>query len=267
MSTNNHKIVRCPVCQSMRVRPHLIVARGAEILICGNCRNAFTCPPPEIPDYQNEDFQARNGDGDTLTRLKDLPIEISESYSAQLEMIAKRITVGSSVLEIGGGEGIFLEMVSNAGYSTRLVEPSIAAANRAKKRGINVINDYFSPDIFDQKFDLICMGHVLEHVPSPVEFIEGVKTRLFRNGYILLTQTNYEGLMPRLLKGNWYAWVPHQHFTHFSIPGLKYLAEKTELQVIEFRHSRLVHGASALDRVLRYIPFLQDQIHVLMRWS
>jgi len=95
--------------------------------------------------------------------------------------------------------------------------------------------------------------------------MEMLKLHLSSNGMVLLTQTNFNGFMPRFLKENWYAWVPEQHFSHFSIEGIRYIAENSNFEIVDYKYSRLYHGKSIYHQVLRYIPFLQDQIHVLLK--
>lgn len=257
--------IACTVCSSADAQEMITLFDQSKIMLCKNCKNAFTRPKPKLHDYSSEDFQAGQGETDRLTHLEDLPEEIKISYGLQLAMITKNIPKGSTVLEIGGGEGIFLEMVKRQGYEVELIEPSVSASHRAAKRGLNVQNDYFQNVSFSKKYSLICMAHVLEHVDYPMNVIHQIKQLLTPNGFILLAQTNFRGFMPLLLKANWYAWVPDQHFTHFSLAGLKYLAKKSSLSVSTYQYSRLVHGSSIYHQTIKYIPFLQDQIHILLK--
>lgn len=261
---NETVILTCSICNSPKVK-EMITLSDSKIMICKNCKNGFTYPKPRIPDYSSEDFQAMGGDTNYLTPFEELPKEIKRSYSTQLKMIEGKVPEGSSVLEIGGGEGIFLEMLKVRGYEVELIEPSTSAAMRARRRGLNVRNNYFQNVSFDKKFNLVCLSHVLEHIDDPLDAISRIKNILEPNGFILLAQANFKGIMPMLLKENWYAWVPEQHFTHFSLAGLKYLAKESSLSISTYKYSRLVHGSSVYHSILKYIPFLQDQIHILLR--
>lgn len=260
----HRKNVSCTICTSSYVREIISLPDNKKVMICKNCKNAFTHPKPALPDYSSEDFQAKGKETDILTNLKDLPHEIEKSYTLQLEMINKHLPKGSPILEIGGGEGIFLNMLKNNGYDVELVEPSLTASTRARKRGLHVHADYIQNLHFDKKFALICMSHVLEHIDEPVAAIDYIKTFLAPDGFILLAQTNFRGFMPFLLKENWYAWVPDQHFSHFSLAGLKYIAKQCSMSLSEYRYSRLVHGPSLYHTTIKYVPFLQDQLHVLL---
>lgn len=256
--------VVCTVCNSSAVRKS-VVFESRTIFYCRHCRNAFTFPKPVPPDYTEEDFQARNEDKEKLTSLSELPEEIRTSYRIQRSMILRKVKAGSSVLEIGGGEGIFLDLLRESGYETQLIEPSKTASKRAEKRGLNVHHGYFQEVKLEKKFDVLCLGHVLEHIDNPMFVMNTLKGYLKPKGFILLTQTNINGFMPRFLRDQWYGWVPDQHFTHFSLPGIKFLARQTGFNVADYRYSRLVHPPSIYQRAVKFIPILQDQIHVLLQ--
>jgi 2-polyprenyl-3-methyl-5-hydroxy-6-metoxy-1,4-benzoquinol methylase len=264
MNSSDH-VIACTICNSLHTRELINFSDKAKIMLCRNCKNAFTYPKPVLPDYSKDDFQARAGNTEKLTLFEDLPVEIHESYNTQIKLIEENLPNGSTVLEIGGGEGIFIEQVKKRGFDVELIEPSVTAAERAKKRGLTVYNGYFQDNILKKKYSLICLGHVLEHIDNPLTALDAMKESLAPNGFILLTQTNFKGFMPWLLKKKWYAWVPDQHFTHFSLEGLKYLADRSSLKIKGYRYSRLFHGPSIYHTFLKYTPFLQDQIHILFQ--
>ena len=258
-------LIQCTICGSGKTTVMLMYSPGVNIMHCKTCDNAFTFPKPQVPDYAREDFQAGANELKEPTPFLSLPHEIQVSYQRQLNMVRDNVSNGAQVLEIGGGEGIFLELLKSAGYEVALVEPSLTAAGRASQRGLTVFNDYFHNLKFERKYSLICLSHVLEHIDDPIHTIRQLTSLLEPSGFILLAQTNYKGFMPRLLKEHWYAWVPHQHFSHFSLNGLRFISHQTNLRVKEYRYSRLVHGKSIYHSVLQYIPPLQDQIHILLQ--
>jgi 2-polyprenyl-3-methyl-5-hydroxy-6-metoxy-1,4-benzoquinol methylase len=257
----------CTICGSTDVSILIPEVSGAQIFTCGGCDNAFTWPKPTLPDYRSADFQSREGSRVQLTLMKDIPVEIEQSYRIQCEMILRHVPLGASVLEIGGGEGIFLEMLKKVGYDVELTEPSRSAAMRARLRGLIVYEDYFQSIDFKKKYSVICMAHVLEHMDNPVTVLAGLRELLIPGGIVLLTQTNFRGLMPRRLKNKWYAWVPDQHFSHFSVSGMQHIASSVNAIVLGHRYSRLVHGKSISNSLVRFIPFLQDQFHIALQFQ
>ncbi len=257
--------MNCTICDSSDVKVLLADVSGAQIFLCNNCHNAFTWPTPQLPDYRTEDFQSKGKQDSTLTQWHELPREILESYAIQSALVEKYLPTGAEILEIGGGEGIFLSMLRDKGYLVELTEPSRTAAARARERGLTVYNDYFQNVDLKKEYALICLAHVLEHIDNPLRTLNALRLLLKPGGFILLTQTNFKGFMPVMQKNNWYAWVPDQHFFHFSISGIKFLAQKAGMEVMAYRYSRLVHGQSIYNSAIRFIPRLQDQFHVMLK--
>ncbi len=257
--------MNCTICGHNDSREIVEFVSGVKILVCAKCSNAFTYPPPKLPDYVAEDFHANGEATNKLTRLEDLPEEIRTSYDIQSKLVERHVSKGEPILEIGGGEGIFLNILLERGHLVEMNEPSLSAAARARSRGLKVYNDYFQAVRFDSAYSLIAMAHVLEHIEDPMKFIWNLRTILKPSGYLLLTQTNYRGFMPRFLKDKWYAWVPEQHFSHFTINGIRFMADNSDFEIVDYKYSRLYHDRSVYHRALRYIPFFQDQVHVLLK--
>src|SRR6266704_2419009 len=99
------------------------------------------------------------------------------------------------------------------------VEPSEVASARARQRSLDVVTGYFPNSQVRGPFDAVVLSQVLEHLADPGACLAEI-ARITPNGYLLLVQTNYRGLVPRLQRGRWYAWAPQQHFWHFTPGGL-----------------------------------------------
>src|SRR5258708_15705205 len=103
------------ICGSRDIGVLIADVSGSQIFLCHRCLNAFTWPKPRQPDYRTEDFQVKGERHSALTDLRQLPVEIRESYAIQSGLVEKYIPLGAEVLEIGGGEGIFLNMLRDKG--------------------------------------------------------------------------------------------------------------------------------------------------------
>ena len=56
-----------------------------------------------------------------------------------------------------------------------------------------------------------------------------------------MVQTHWLGVMPQRYKEKWYAWVPEQHFWHFTPQGLEGIAGPLGLVREAVEYSSLVH--------------------------
>jgi hypothetical protein len=86
----------------------------------------------------------------------------------------------------------------------------------------------------------------------------------------MLNQTNWLGVMPTLLRQNWYAWVPTEHFWHFTPHGISKIVEHLGWNVLEVEYSSLVHTCSdvsvnPLSQRAAKLPGLGDQFVMMLQ--
>jgi SAM-dependent methyltransferase len=97
---------------------------------------------------------------------------------------------GSSILEIGPGNGRFISLVSLRGGKCSVVEPSKDYRRMIKGKGIEVVGDYLENVSADCRHDMIFMFQVLEHFRDPVSAIRKIEALLAENGILVLDVPN-----------------------------------------------------------------------------
>ncbi len=97
-----------------------------------------------------------------------------------------------SVLEVGVGDGYFLQQVREQGHTIQGVELNPEAAKRVKELGFEVheLMLHELSEQTDERVDAICSFQVLEHVPDPREFFEGMISMLKPGGRMILSVPN-----------------------------------------------------------------------------
>jgi 2-polyprenyl-3-methyl-5-hydroxy-6-metoxy-1,4-benzoquinol methylase len=107
-----------------------------------------------------------------------------------------------SILELGIGHGFTAEIFSKHFNRHVVLEGSLAVIENFKKNFLNcraqLIETYFEDFITDEKFDIIVMGFILEHVDNPLEIMTRFKTFLAHDGKIFIAVPNAEVLNRRL---------------------------------------------------------------------
>jgi len=114
----------------------------------------------------------------------------------------------ATILEIGSGTGGNLKMLSRFGKVSSVEMDATARAIAAEKtgggfdirEGICPTDMPFKPD---EKFDLICLFDVLEHIEDDIAALAGLKGLLAEGGQVLVTVPAYQWL-----------WSAHDHFLH-----------------------------------------------------
>lgn len=85
--------------------------------------------------------------------------------------IAPHKPAPADVLDVGCGSGDFMAAACEAGYSVQGIDVSEASAAICQSKGLKAVSgDYLTYD-FGQKFDVITMWDVIEHLRNPGAFL------------------------------------------------------------------------------------------------
>lgn len=110
----------------------------------------------------------------------------------------------NSILELGLGHGFTAQILSKAYNKHCVLEGSIAVIENFKERfpncDIQIINTYFETFQSDEKYDVIVMGFILEHVENPIRVLKHFKQYLSPAGKIFIAVPNAEAMNRRLGK-------------------------------------------------------------------
>ena len=137
------------------------------------------------------------------------------------------------VLDLGCGLGYLISSL-NTKYKYG-VEPSSYACEAIKKnyKDINIFNlDADAISEIDETFDIIVAYHVIEHVIDPVEFLKTIKSKLKRNGKVIIGTPLIGGLISNYFGKN-YRLYNKSHEILFNMETLKKLHSNMGLKIIK----------------------------------
>ena len=128
---------------------------------------------------------------------------IRATYGRYLAGTAPHQTRKGALLEIGCGNGFFLEEALSQGYhpvqgieSSRIAVESASPIVREK-----IICDTMRPGIFGpEHFEIICLFQVIDHLPEPGVILDECYKLLRPGGLILIISHNVESISAKLLK-------------------------------------------------------------------
>jgi len=142
-----------------------------------------------------------------------------------------------NVLEIGAAGGHFLNLVKQKGHQVTGCDLSESQCKAAHDQyGINIINSDVKDLDIKEKFDVIFMFQLFEHISDPCDFLYSVCQLLKQDGYLILDVPNINEALYRLYKipkiVNSFFFKQQHPFT-YSVTGLKALFKQFSLKPIK----------------------------------
>jgi len=179
---------------------------------------------------------------------------------AYTDLMVKRFQLNhdSLVVELASNDGYLLQYFVEKGVPVLGIEPAVNVAKEATKKGIPTLVKFFGRELAAEmvrdgtQADLILGNNVLAQVPDVCSFVAGMKTLLNPHGVITL---EFPHLM-RLMEGNQFDTIYHEHFSYFSFLTTMRIMEKFGLKVFDVDELS-THGGSL--RV--YARHAQDTSH------
>ena len=234
-----------------------------SLVACVNCGFVYHNPTLDETDIEIlysrfRDASFRNESPDEyFDRIVSLPPGESENL-AKVSWIKQQLKVDSTeprLLDIGCGGGVFMYTFAQhmSEWSTFGVEPTISFAELAKRRtGRPVLADSYRPGVFQrERFDLITINQVLEHVPDPVKFMIGVKSDLAQGGHVYLEVPDIEDFVHLAFNHDRFLM---QHLWIFSKNSLKNICDQSGYEIVVSDQVTTVRNKRNLVCLLRPMP-------------
>lgn len=176
---------------------------------------------------------------------------------------------GGKLLDVGCGNGAFLERMQRLGWEVEGLEPDSAAAGQAQRRGFRVrcarIEEAQLPP---KHYDAITLSHVLEHLPLPAAALSRLAAALKPGGFLVSISPNPAGILARRYGRAWRELDPPRHLVLPSPAGCRILCRRLGVKARVFTlwsESHWVRGQSrqirASGRVADTVCGLGDRLY------
>ncbi len=247
MKTNTG-ITYCPVCSSAKVEKwsdardyeYFSVTSVYHYYECKNCGSIFIFPLPihELktiypPNYYSFVTKGKN----VVTSIKEW---LDKIY---FRKILKKVQGNNlNILDVGGGTGWLLDQLKKCDARvafTQVVDIDDQASAIAEKNG----HSYFCGTIetfeTENKFDLVLLLNLIEHVADPLAVLKKCESLLNENGLILIKTPNTKSLDARLFKKSYWGGLHcPRHWVIFSEKSFRLMISQTSLIINKLKYTQ-----------------------------
>ena len=217
--------MNCPICNSSTA--FFLQKDGFSYQRCLSCGLVFVHPQPAEKHLHEEVYSEKAGY--QKGRKKNLSDTQESPHMKKILNFLMRNNIHGKLLDVGCSSGVFLYYAKKRGFETYGVELNELTAHIAIANGLNIkIGTLKSAQYADNCFDVIFLGDIIEHVPSPQELISECKRILKQGGVLIISTPNLDSFWARAtfplwkwFKIPWSVLTPPHHLFQFSEDNLK----------------------------------------------
>jgi glycosyltransferase involved in cell wall biosynthesis/SAM-dependent methyltransferase len=260
MQGGSWETISCP-CGHGVPPPLVFRTPTRRYLQCSGCGLVFLSPRPAVGAIQ--EFYRKEYD-QAYGRVEGGPDRMPVFRSVARHLHRHRRPPGR-LLDVGCGDGHFLELCREAGWTTFGLEVSREAAERGLRRGITMLpHDWMdrkpspgrSPEPDKDRFDVIALVNVLETVADPAAALKTLRAALAHDGLMIIRVGNgaFHLFLRRPL--GWLGGRYQQafHLFVYTPRALAHLLRAAGLEPVSVRNSRpSVAPLSGRERLIRRV--------------
>ncbi|GAB3770537.1 methyltransferase domain-containing protein [Spirosoma horti] len=228
-------IDQCPVCGNNTFSPYLtcedylVSNQKFSIQQCQTCNFRLTNPRPDAQSigsyYKSDQYVSHN---DQSSGVVNTAYRLVRNYTlrSKLTLINQLNGKPGKILDVGCGTGAFLETCRMGGWQITGMEPDPDARAIAIEKLNAEIEPSLKALVGAQRFDIISLWHVLEHIPDLNESIQILHQLLTEKGTLLIAVPNSDSYDAQYFKEYWAAYDVPRHLHHFTPSSIELLFNK-----------------------------------------
>ncbi len=270
--------VKCPVCNKNNALHKAIIpgykeGEKFEVKECRECESSFIHPhqsneeiyqliyrhAEEVPGYSRY-FHYANAVLKTNEPLDLLANSEAMYWAVWKTMKDQNIGQNAEILEVGCGLGYLTYSLAKKGYNIRGVDISANAIRSANEKFgpyYTCMNIFEAGNEFQNRYELVILTEVIEHVEDPVAFISCLKGMLKHGGKLLITTPNKSVAYKNSV---WDTELPPVHLSWFSERSMNVVAARTNTQVTFINFSEFNNKNFDVVRFKIYKPLNREPI-------
>ena len=213
-----YNLTACPWCEADANNSKYLYtdAYGSEVIKCKSCGLVYAkrrLNNKGLAIYWDKYSSRVHTSDKTMTAKRDKMYLLDFNY---IDDFISREKLAKKVLDVGCGEGGFLDIFKAHGYATYGVEYGHEAAKIAGTRH-KVIDGSLPELVINEKFDLVVFRGVLQYLPNVKDYINKAYSLIKDGGLLFITaQPNMSAICAKLFKENFVLNVSSTDFIGFN---------------------------------------------------
>ena len=238
MSENLMEKTDCIICGESNntlfyesVQNRLNINETFTIVQCEKCDFKYLNPRPTIDSiekyYDVEEYHPHKISEESLIDKVYLKVR-DININTKKKILNKLVHQNKTLLDVGCGTGEFIEAIKTNGWDVTGMETAKEARDMANRDDIQIFDDLKN---IDNKFHVITMWHVLEHIHDVPELMNNLNRLLADDGYLIIAVPNIDSFDAKFYKENWIALDTPRHLYHFRPKDILSLMDKYNFEV------------------------------------
>jgi 2-polyprenyl-3-methyl-5-hydroxy-6-metoxy-1,4-benzoquinol methylase len=197
----------------------------------------------------------------------------NKDQSDTFRFIKKRLKVKGRLLDIGCGNGKLLLLAKNYGWDVKGLELSnflVDSIKKIYKLNVVVSNFLTYKPAKNDKYDVVVLHHVLEHLPDSILAMKKINALLKPGAHAVLSFPDIEGYelkLKRYLSNTGFNKKIYKknykpgHCNEFCKDSFTYLLDQTGFELLEWQH----YSSKKIFNILYNITNFGSKVRVLIR--
>lgn len=154
------------------------------------------------------------------------------------------LSPGDLVLDIGSNDSTTLRAYPEAGLTLVGMDPSAGKFREYYPANVELIEDFFSADRFEERFPgirarVVTSFAMFYDLEQPMEFMRQVHRVLADDGIWVFEQS----YMPTMLEANAYDTVCHEHLEFYGLRQIQWMAERVGFRILDVEFNDINGGS------------------------
>lgn len=240
--------MKCEVCGNNNSRvfgfakcPDGTTERVFNLRKCSHCGFVYLCPRPAASEMKAFYFDEYYGNSSGASGY--LSAALFPLFRFLRKERVYRYKKAGRILDVGCGDGSFLNLMRRLGWEVLGVETSDSGIKRCAQKKINTRKNIDFPEEY---FDVITLWQSLEHIENPLLTFKKIYGVLSKKGILIISVPNIESMEYLLFQSFWFHLDLPRHMYHFSPETLKELLMKAGFRTLEISHNSFEYNPYGL---------------------